>query len=290
MLYTLTDTETDETLTLTLPADDSAPLRDFLTYEDPAPQIRDAVAATIDYLTHYPDGDPDHLAFLGLRLTAHDEERPEWWIDPARPFPALSKDEARRLARLTYEDALAETGSPDIDARLTRLSFIQRTRGGRIARGVATHANAAAEAAPDGRAWRASSKTIAVGFREAWQLARTRWEAEHHALATGARMSGRVLQAARTTMGLEQAELATRLNVSLGSIRDWESERTLTPNGVTSEIYQMLRDWLDTLPDTDDAPLPASAPLSTIRAQLIRGDGAPVALDPGLFTAHTWDA
>lgn len=52
----------------------------------------------------------------------------------------------------------------------------------------------------------------------------------------------RLIRTARTTLGLSQAEFASRFHVPLGTLRDWEQARVTAPDYAVAYVRVIIRD------------------------------------------------
>ncbi|WP_206610459.1 helix-turn-helix domain-containing protein [Actinomyces wuliandei] len=227
-------------------------------------------------------------------MSRPDEEARAWtgWPLPTSYPALLSRAQAREVTRHDQAGALAATTRPDpADTALTRVAYIQRESGGRAARAAERAADHAATAADPGHRDHARAQAVQTRFLESWSAARDRWEAEHAAQLAADRLPGPVLRALRTTMGLDQAQLADRLGVATDTVRWWESGRSLINHGATQEVWVIWQDWvhkLDALADTageGGVPvLAADTPPATLRAVAVLLAGHRFTTSPGPLT------
>lgn len=280
--WTITDTTTDETLTIDTDAEDfEEELLGFLDLPDTDDRIATATRALIDYL-HAPHGQNAWAAdYLDLTIEQDEGEEPLWTRILEQAPAHLTRERAETITRKRdAAQALTDTGGPDSD--FIRLAYIQRIKGARAAQSVAQAAQTAWDQAPEGRKAASANKVLVAGFADTWQVARERVEAERQAIAEGRRIPGRLLQAVRTSMGLDQSELADALAVSLDTVRNWERGRTLINEGASADVWGMWREWLaDTkarISSWDLMTLDKDEDLARMRVMLILADGDPVTL------------
>lgn len=152
----------------------------------------------------------------------------------------ITKAQIRTLDRCPSADAaLTLTGQfPDVDTFWARLAYVSAKSGWKAARATEQGIKQAEQAnQTDQNRDESSHAILKASFTRAWTIGRAAWVAEHDAQLTGARMSGLVMRALRTAMGIEQAELADKLRVGERSVRAWESGETLANANVSAEIW-----------------------------------------------------
>lgn len=256
---------------------------------------------TVDAFLQIPDGEDEALTalhhhlespspetawaadYLNLTLTPIRSEPAAQWIPVADSYSRyMTRDEATRLTGLDADQALAETGGTGHRVELVRLAYVQRVRGGRAAQAAAAHANSVWEETGENRRYRRAGAVIIDAFRDAHEAARARADEEAEAIHEGKRIPGRLLQAIRTSMGLDQDQLATLLAVSIDTVRAWEQGRTLINEGAAREVWEEWSQWLAAARSRVTAgrvpTVPADAGLAEIRAALILAGGDPITL------------
>lgn len=279
--WTITDNPTGNALTID-PSEDGfeEELLGFLDL-DRSDELATAARALIAYL-QAPSGQTAWAAdYLDLTIEQDEDEEPLWTRILKRAPDHLTRDRAETITRKRdIAQALSDTGGPDSDS--IRLAYIQRTLGYWATSSLVAEIQTAWDEAPEGRKSARANKVLVAGFTRAWQTARERVEAERQAIAEGRRIPGRLLQAVRTSMGLDQDELADALAVSEDTVRNWERGRTLINEGASAEVWDMWRDWLaDTksrISTWDLMTLDKDEDLARMRVMLILADGDPVTL------------
>lgn len=279
--WTITGNITGGTLTID-PSEDGfeEELLGFLDLPD-MDDLADAARALIAYLQD-PSGQTAWAAdYLDLTIEQDEDEEPLWTRILQQAPARLDRERTETITRKRdVAQALADTGGLDSD--FIRLAYIQRTLGYRAAASLVAEIQTAWDEAPEGRKQSRANKVLVAGFTRAWQVARERADAEQQAIAEGRRIPGRLLQAVRTSMGLDQGELADALAVSLDTIRNWERGRTLINEGASAEVWGMWREWLaDTKARIRTGEIPTldeGEAMARMRVMLILADGDPVTL------------
>lgn len=281
MRWTITDNPTGNTLTID-PSEGGfeEELLGFLDLPD-TDELNDAARALISYL-QAPTGQTAWAAdYLDLTLEQDETEEPLWTRILAHAPAHLTRERAETITRKRdAAQALTDTGGPDSD--FIRLAYIQRTLGYRAAASLVAEIQTAWDQAPEGRKSARANKILVAGFTRAWQTARERVEAERQAIAEGRRIPGRLLQAVRTSMGMDQDQLADALAVSVDTVRNWERGKTLINEGASAEVWGMWREWLADAKSrirTGKIPtLDKDEDLARMRVMLILADGDPATL------------
>lgn len=279
--WTITDNITGDTLTID-PSEDGfeEELLGFLDLPD-MDELTDAARALIDYL-QAPSGQTAWAAdYLDLTIEQDEDEAPLWARILEQARARLTRERAEEITgKRDVAQALTDTGGLDSD--FIRLAYIQRTLGYRAAASLVAEIQTAWDEAPEGRKSARANKVLVAGFTRAWQVARERADAEQQAIAEGRRIPGRLLQAVRTSMGLDQDQLADALAVSVDTVRNWERGRTLINEGASAEVWGMWREWLaDTKAQIRTGEIPTldeGEDLARMRVMLILADGDPVTL------------
>lgn len=283
MRWTITDNITDDTLTIDANEEGfEEELLGFLDFDiDRNAEVATAARALIAYLQAPSSQSAWAADYLDLTIEQDEDEEPLWTRILQQAPARLDRGRTETITRKRdAAQALTDTGGADSD--FIRLAYIQRTLGYRAAASLVNEIQTAWDEAPEGRKQSHANKVLVAGFARAWQVARERAEAELRAIAEGRRIPGRLLQAVRTSMGLDQGELADALAVSVDTVRNWERGRTLINEGATAEVWGMWREWLaDTrvrIRTGEIQTLDEGEDLARMRVMLILADGDPVTL------------
>lgn len=207
----------------------------------------------------------------------------------------ITRAQIRTLDRCPSADAaLTLTGQfPDVDTFWARLAYVSAKSGWKAARATEQGIKQAEQANQTDQDRDESSHAILkASFTRAWTIGRAAWVAEHDAQLTGARMSGLVMRALRTAMGIEQVELADKLRVGERSVRAWESGETLANANVSAEIWAIWDEWVISLrtqiPSGEIPILPAETDPATLRAAAILLGGHRFTTPPEPFSYCAW--
>lgn len=287
--WTLTDTYTGERITVDGHDLDEDALRDFLDLNPEYDEILAAGDALISYLQN-PRGETAWAApALGLDLEEVREEPSAWERRLRAAEHALTRAQADQITReRDAAAALSETGTYG-DSSIVRLAYIWRTLGKRAAEQAARDADQAEQAAPEvptrsnERADRAARRVTVEAFTRAYETAKAREREREQAIREGRIIPGRLIQAIRTSMGLDQAELAVELGVSMDTVRSWEVGRRAINAGASTDLWTMWREWLAdaSAKIREEGPIPSldeDESLARIRVMLILAGGEPVTL------------
>lgn len=171
----------------------------------------------------------------------------EWLVGPAEPIERshlvharrtprnwkqfIEKDEAARLAQIGLNAALTASGNTG-DTEGARLGFIARTRNA----GIADQSYEATLEMDDA----AAKKYIKDAFIEAWEIGNKRHTEIMEAVAEKRRMTGPMVHAVKTILGLSGAELADLLNVGERTVQAWLMGEYPPNEGVSGELYTLL--------------------------------------------------
>lgn len=240
------------------------------------------LADTLDaFLADLPEDEPE------------EEDAPKRWPDSYAGF--LTKMDIRKLDRCRSADAaLTLSGQfPDVDTLWARLAYVSAKSGWKAARATEREIEQADLA---GQADRTPAKrgrvVLKAAFTRAWEAGRAAWVAEHDAQCSGERMSGPVMRALRTTMGLDQAQLAQRLRVGERAVRAWESGEILANTGVSAEVWSMWDEWITAMhreiPEGDVPVFPADTDPAILRAAAAILDGARFSTEPAPLFYNAW--
>ncbi|MCR2051432.1 helix-turn-helix domain-containing protein [Actinomyces bowdenii] len=235
-----------------------------------------------EHIAHGAHGDTirEALDYFGLDILREPAPEPERSHDYNR---YLTEEGAQEVTRSSEVRALTISGEMGAATDLVRLAYVKRTRGRAVADAVSREADALRE----GRQEEAARKAIAAAFREAHQLARKRWEADHRDLRSGRRVSAPVLLAIRKNLGVSQEDLAGLLDVSRETLRDWEAGTALVPAGATDEVWAMWEAYMRRLRGRMHRGVAErGTPVETLQQMLILRGGARVRLDAGPATVH----